>query len=50
MASLIIGIGDCKLSRDPADVLITHALGSCIAILIHDPVAQGCGPSALHAS
>ncbi|RXH58628.1 chemotaxis protein CheD [Granulicella sibirica] len=43
MASLIIGIGDCKLSSDPADVLVTHALGSCIAILIHDPVARVAG-------
>jgi chemotaxis protein CheD len=40
MASLVIGIGDCKLSSDQADVLITHALGSCIAVLIHDPVAK----------
>jgi len=40
MASLVVGIGDCKISNDPADVLVTHALGSCIAILIHDPVAK----------
>jgi len=43
MCSLVIGIGDCKVSKDPADVLITHALGSCIAILIHDPVAKVAG-------
>ncbi len=39
----IIGIGDCKVSKDAADTLITHALGSCIAVLIHDPVAQVAG-------
>jgi chemotaxis protein CheD len=39
----IIGIGDCKVSKDPAETLITHALGSCIAILIHDPVAKVAG-------
>ncbi len=38
MASVVIGIGECQLSKDPNDVLITHALGSCIAILINDPV------------
>jgi chemotaxis protein CheD len=39
MTSRTIGIGDCKISNDPEDTLVTHALGSCIAILIHDPVA-----------
>jgi chemotaxis protein CheD len=43
MTSLTIGIGDCKISNDPDDVLVTHALGSCIAILIHDPVAKVSG-------
>lgn len=43
MSSLIVGIGDCKVSKDPADVLVTHALGSCIAVLIHDPVAKVAG-------
>ncbi|MDP9050154.1 MAG: chemotaxis protein CheD [Acidobacteriota bacterium] len=38
-----IGIGDCKVSNDPDDVLVTHALGSCIALLIHDPVAKVSG-------
>ena len=39
----VVGIGDCKVSDDPAETLVTHALGSCIAILIHDPVAQVAG-------
>jgi chemotaxis protein CheD len=43
MTQLVVGIGECKLSKDPADVLVTHALGSCIAILIHDPVAKVAG-------
>jgi hypothetical protein len=43
MASLIVGIGDCKVSGNVEDVLVTHALGSCIAILIHDPVAKVAG-------
>jgi chemotaxis protein CheD len=43
MASLIVGIGDCKVSKDPADTIVTHALGSCIGIMIHDPVAKVAG-------
>jgi chemotaxis protein CheD len=39
----VIGIGDCKVSKDSADTLITHALGSCIAVLIHDPIAKVAG-------
>jgi chemotaxis protein CheD len=40
MRNLIVGVSDCKVSRDPEDCLITYALGSCIAILIHDPITQ----------
>ena len=43
MCALIVGIGDCKVSRDPSDVLVTHALGSCIAIVAYDPVAKVAG-------
>jgi len=32
-------VGDCQVSADPQSVLVTYALGSCIAIMIHDPVA-----------
>lgn len=35
-----IGISEMKVSRDPDDLLVTHALGSCIGVAIHDPVAQ----------
>jgi chemotaxis protein CheD len=37
--TLVVGVGDCLVSKDPQGVLVTYALGSCIAILIHDPVA-----------
>ncbi len=43
MALLVVGIGDCKVSSNPSDVLITHALGSCIAILLYDPMARVAG-------
>ena len=43
MAAIIVGIGDCAVSKNPDDILITHALGSCIAILISDPIARVAG-------
>jgi chemotaxis protein CheD len=39
----VIGIGECTVSNQANDTLITHALGSCIAVLIHDPVAKVAG-------
>jgi chemotaxis protein CheD len=35
-----VGIADCRLGREPGQVLVTYALGSCVAVAIHDPVAQ----------
>jgi len=34
-----VGVGDCKVSNAAETVLATYALGSCIAVAIHDPVA-----------
>ncbi len=39
MTSLTVGVGDCKVSGDRDTALVTHALGSCIAVAMHDPVA-----------
>src|SRR5580698_4934175 len=39
MANLVVGIADCQVSKSPDQVLVTYALGSCIAVAIHDPVA-----------
>jgi len=36
---VVVGIADLKLGT-PGDELITHALGSCLGIVIHDPVAS----------
>ena len=33
---MIVGMADCQVSDNPGDSLITHALGSCIAVAIHD--------------
>ncbi|MBL8174178.1 MAG: chemotaxis protein CheD [Bryobacterales bacterium] len=40
MSVQIVGIGDALVSRDPGSVLVTYALGSCVAVAIHDPVVQ----------
>ena len=39
MSLLTVGVGDCKISNAAESVLTTYALGSCIAVAIHDPVA-----------
>lgn len=38
MESIVVGVGDCKISSCPDASLVTHALGSCIAVVVHDPV------------
>lgn len=40
MKSLVVGIGDCKVSDDPQAELVTYALGSCVGVMIHDPVTN----------
>lgn len=43
MSSLTIDISDLKVSADPEVLLVTYALGSCIAVMVHDPVRQAAG-------
>jgi chemotaxis protein CheD len=38
-----VGISDCKVTTDPDSVLVTYALGSCIAVAVHDPVTSVAG-------
>ena len=42
-ARIIIGIGEFAVSDDPHAVVVTHALGSCIAVCVYDPVAHVAG-------
>ncbi|MDA8164112.1 MAG: chemotaxis protein CheD [Desulfobacteraceae bacterium] len=37
---IVVGISDMKVSNDPSDTLITYSLGSCIGLVIWDPVAK----------
>lgn len=43
MRQLIVGVGDGTVSCDPDAVLVTYALGSCIAVMMHDPVVGVAG-------
>jgi len=36
----LVGVADMKLSRQPGDIIVTHALGSCLGVTAHDPVAK----------
>ena len=38
--TLVVGISDCKVTKDPESVLVTYALGSCIAVVLYDPLAK----------
>lgn len=37
---LTIGIGEMAVSKNPDDLIVTHALGSCLGIVLFDPVAN----------
>ena len=34
-----MGVADMKVSAKRGDLIVTHALGSCLGIAVHDPVA-----------
>ncbi|WP_320040700.1 chemotaxis protein CheD [uncultured Desulfobacter sp.] len=36
----IVGVADMKVSNNPADDVITYSLGSCIGLVIYDPVVR----------
>ncbi len=40
MKQFVVGVGDGGVSRDPEAVIMTFALGSCIAVMLHDPRAN----------
>lgn len=39
----VVGVADVQVSNDPAERLVTYALGSCLGIAVHDPVANVAG-------
>ena len=36
----MVGVADMKVSNRQEEVLVTHALGSCIGVAIYDPMAR----------
>ncbi len=41
--SIIVGLGEIKVTQNPSEVLTCLGLGSCIGISVHDPVAKVAG-------
>ena len=37
---VIVGVGDMAVSNNPAVILSTYALGSCIGVIAYDPVSK----------
>ena len=37
---IIVSVSDAKVSNDPADVIVTYSLGSCIGICLYDPATK----------
>ena len=42
-AKQVVGIGELVVSRIPDNMIATHAVGSCIAVCVFDPVAGVAG-------
>lgn len=40
MAQIVVGVADFKVTDNPEDVIVTYALGSCLAVVVYDPVAR----------
>lgn len=43
MNLITVGIGGLEVSDDRGSVIITHGLGSCIAVVLYDPVRKAGG-------
>ena len=43
MVPVLVEIAGMKVSDDPNAVLLTYALGSCIAVIVYDPVRKAGG-------
>ena len=43
MRQIVVGVGDGGVSRNPDSTIVTYALGSCVAVILYDPVAKVAG-------
>jgi chemotaxis protein CheD len=37
MSTLVVGVGDCRVSAAPGEEVATYALGSCVGLAVYDP-------------
>jgi chemotaxis protein CheD len=40
---VVVGVGEMGVSNNPSITLSTYALGSCVAVVIYDPIAKAGG-------
>lgn len=40
MPNIVVDIANMAVSNNPEDILVTYALGSCLGIILYDPVVQ----------
>lgn len=40
LSTLVVPLGELRVSAEPAEKLITYALGSCLGVAVYDPVAR----------
>lgn len=40
MTQIVVGIADCRTSKDRGAMLVTYALGSCVGIGVFDPASS----------
>lgn len=40
---IVVGVGDMKTSADPGADVVTYALGSCLCVVVYDPVVKVVG-------
>ena len=40
MSTITVGMGELRATNQDGHVLVTYALGSCIALVLHDPVLR----------
>jgi chemotaxis protein CheD len=37
---IVVGVADCRTAADSQLLLVTYALGSCVAVIVYDPVSK----------
>ena len=42
-SSIVVGLGDIKISNNSQDILVVYGLGSCIGVGVYDPITHVAG-------